>query len=570
MFIPTTPEEVNKRGWKALDVIIVSGDTYIDSSYNGAAVIGHWLIDNGFRVGIVCQPDIDSDKDIIRLGEPGLFWSVTAGAVDSMVANYTPTNKFRKDDDFTPGGINDRRPDRACIAYTNLIKKYIKGKPVVLGGIEASLRRIAHYDAWSDSVRRSILFDSKADVITYGMAELSNLELAQRMRDGKDISDVRGICRIGKEPPSGGYIGMPAYEKCAEDKNDFIKAFKIFYENNDPVSSKGIFQKHGDRYLIQNPPSRHLTSEELDRIYSLDYENAVHPYYLKKGAVRAMDTIKNSITSHRGCYGECSFCAISVHQGRTVISRSEGSIISEAERIASGPGFNGIIYDVGGPTANMYGIECSIKPVKGACKDKKCLYPKPCPYLPIDHSKQIALLKKMSEIPGVKKVMVASGIRYDMVIFDRKKGAEYVDRVVGNHVSGQLKVAPEHTVPHVLELMCKPGPDILIKFKEMFDESNKKQGKDQFLTYYLMAAHPGCYEEDMEELNNFVHRELKTNPEQVQIFTPTPSTVSTLMYHTRRDLDNTKNLKSEHSMQTKQKQKDILLGSKGKGYEKRR
>ncbi|MCL2333372.1 MAG: YgiQ family radical SAM protein, partial [Candidatus Methanoplasma sp.] len=216
MFIPTTPEEVNKRGWKALDVIIVSGDTYIDSSYNGAAVIGHWLIDNGFRVGIVCQPDIDSDKDITRLGEPGLFWSVTAGAVDSMVANYTPTNKFRKDDDFTPGGINDRRPDRACIAYTNVIKKYIKGKPVVLGGIEASLRRIAHYDAWSDSVRRSILFDSKADLITYGMAELSNLELAQRMRDGKDISDVRGICRIGKEPPSGGYIGMPAYEKCAE------------------------------------------------------------------------------------------------------------------------------------------------------------------------------------------------------------------------------------------------------------------------------------------------------------------------------------------------------------------
>ncbi len=568
MFIPTTPEEIKKRGWKGLDAVIVSGDTYIDSPYNGASVIGHWLIDNGFRAGIICQPDMDSEKDISRLGEPELFWSVTAGSVDSMVANYTPTNKRRKDDDFTPGGVNDRRPDRACIAYANLIKKHIIGRPIVLGGIEASLRRVAHYDAWSDSVRRSILFDSKADMITYGMAELSNLELAQRMRDGKDTADIRGICRSGKEPPAG-YVKMPSYENCAEEKDAFIKAFRIFYENNDPLSSKGICQKHGDRYLIQNPPQRHLTVEEMDRIYSMDYEDAVHPYYLKDGAVKAMDTIKNSITSHRGCYGECSFCAISVHQGRTVISRSEDSIISEAERIASRKGFNGIIYDIGGPTANMYGIECSKKLVKGPCKDKKCLYPKPCSYLPIDHSRQISLLKKVSEIPGVKKVMVTSGIRYDMVVSDQKKGMDYVDRIVGNHVSGQLKVAPEHISPHILELMCKPGPDVLLKFKKMFDDSNAGQGKDQFLTYYFIVAHPGCYMEDMEELYRFVHKELKTNPEQVQIFTPTPSTVSTMMYHTRRDYENTKNLKSEHSMQMKQKQKDVLLGPKAAEYGKK-
>ena len=568
MFIPTTQDEVKKRGWKGLDIIIVSGDTYIDSYYNGASVIGHWLIDNGFRVGMISQPDAESEKDIARLGEPELFWSVTAGSVDSMVANYTPTNKRRKDDDFTPGGINDRRPDRACIAYTNLIKKYIKGRPIVLGGIEASLRRVAHYDAWSDSVRRSILFDSKADIITYGMAELSNLELANAMRDGKDTSGIRGICRIGKEPLAT-HIRMPPYEDCMSNKDSFIKAFRIFYENNDPASAKGIFQKHGDRYLIQNPPSRTLTTEELDRVHSSDYENAVHPYYLKDGEVKAMETIKNSITSHRGCYGECSFCAISVHQGRTVVSRSEGSIVSEAERIASRPGFNGIIYDIGGPTANMYSIECSKKLIKGACRDRKCLYPKPCPYLPIDHSKQISLLKKVSSIPGVKKVMVTSGIRYDMITSDRVRGREYVDQIVGNHVSGQLKVAPEHVVPHVLELMCKPDPDVLIKFKKMFDESNEKQGKNQFLTYYLMAAHPGCYEEDMEELNRFVHRELKTNPEQIQIFTPTPSTVSTMMYHTRRDYDNTKNLKSEHSMQMKQKQKDILLEPKRGEYGQR-
>ena len=558
MFIPTTQEEIKKRGWKKLDIVIVSGDTYIDSPYNGAAVIGHWLIENGFRVGIICQPDSDSDKDITRLGEPELFWSVSAGCVDSMVANYTPTNKRRKDDDFTPGGMNDRRPDRACIAFTNLIKKHIKGRPIVLGGIEASLRRVAHYDFWSDSVRRSILFDSKADLITYGMAELSNLELAQRMKDAKDISDIRGICRIGKDLPDD-YIKMPSYEDCASNKDDFIKAFRIFYENNDPIVSKGICQKHGDRFLIQNPPSRILTAAELDRIHSLDYENAVHPFYLKDGAVKAMETIKNSIISHRGCYGECSFCSISVHQGNIVVSRTEDSIIAEAKRIASTPGFNGIIYDVGGPTANMYGIECSKKLVKGSCKDKKCLYPKPCSYLAIDHSKQMALLKKISEIPGVKKVMVASGIRHDMIVFDRVNGQKYVDQLVGNHVSGQLKIAPEHVSSHVLELMNKPGPDVLIEFKKMFDSSNKEQGKDQYLTYYLMAAHPGCYQEDMEELYRFVHKELKTNPEQVQIFTPTPSTVSTMMYHTRRDYDNTKDLKSEHSMQMKQKQKDTLL-----------
>ena len=569
MFIPTAAEEAEKRGWNELDIVIVSGDTYIDSYYNGAAVIGHWLIDHGFRVGIVCQPDIDSERDITRLGEPKLFWSVTAGSLDSMVANYTPTNKRRKDDDLTPGGVNDRRPDRACIAYTNLIKKHLKGRPIVLGGIEASLRRVAHYDVWSDSVRRSILFDSKADIITYGMAELSNLELAARIRDGKDITDIRGICRIGKELPDN-YVRMPSYEKCAESKDDFIKAFRIFYENNDPISSTGISQKHGDRYLIQNPPSRTLTADELDRIHSMDYENAVHPYYLRNGPVKAMDTTKNSIISHRGCYGECSFCALSVHQGRVVVSRSEGSIIAEAERIASAPGFNGIIYDVGGPTANMYGIECSKKLVKGACKDRKCLYPKPCPYLPIDHSKQISLLKRISDIRGVKKVVIASGIRHDMVVCDRLNGRNYVDRVVGSHVSGQLKIAPEHIVPHVLELMCKPGPDVLIEFKGMFDDSNTKLGKEQFLTYYLMAAHPGCYETDMEELDRFVHRELKTNPEQVQIFTPTPSTVSTMMYHTRRDYDNTKNLKSEHSMQMKQKQKDILLGPRGKEHEQKR
>lgn len=558
MFIPTTPDEVRKRGWKTLDVIIVSGDTYIDSSYNGAAVIGHWLIDNGFKVGIICQPDIKSDEDIGRLGEPNLFWSITAGCVDSMVANYTPTNKFRKDDDFTPGGVNDRRPDRACIAYTNLVKKYHKGKPIVLGGIEASLRRIVHYDFWSDSLRRPILFDSKADVITYGMAEQSNLLLAQCLRDGKDWHDIRGICYISRERPSG-YLVIPSYESCQESNDSFIEAFKTFYFNNDPLTAKGFVQRCGDRFLVHNPPSLLATTEMLDKIYEMDYEDCVHPYYANQGHVKSMDTIKNSVTTHRGCYGECNFCAIAVIQGRTVISRSEESILREVRRISQRRGFNGIINDVGGPTANMYGFECAKKMKAGPCQDKRCLYPRPCQYLPIDHSKHTHLLDEIRKIEGVRKVSIASGVRYDMIMADKTHGREYLTCLIRNHISGQMKVAPEHVSDEVLKLMGKPGRDVLLDFKKEFDSINSELGKEQFLTYYLIAAHPGCYDHHMEELSSFCRNYLKTNPEQVQIFTPTPSTVSTMMYYTRRDWSNTNNIKSEHSMQMKQVQKDIVL-----------
>lgn len=568
MFIPTTPEEVRARGWDSLDVILVSGDTYTDNSYNGAAVIGHWLIDNGFRVGIIAQPRTDSGDDITRLGMPELFWSVSAGCVDSMVANYTPTNKFRKDDDFTPGGINNRRPDRACIAYSNLIKRYAKGKPIVLAGIEASLRRVAHYDAWSDSVRRSVLFDAKADAIVYGMAELSTLELANCMRDGRDWHSVRGICYLSSAKPED-HDEIPSYEDCAADRGKFAQAFARFYRSCDPVTSRGLCQRHGDRYLVQNRPQRTVTPEELDAIYESDYENAVHPHYLRDGPVKAMETIRNSITTHRGCYGECSFCAIAVHQGRTVVSRTEGSIIREVERMASKPEFNGTIQDVGGPTANMYGIECSVKTTKGACTDRRCLGGKPCPRMPIDHSRQIRLLERISSVPGVKRVFVNSGIRYDMILADRANGQRYCDRIVGHHVSGQMKVAPEHVSPNVLRLMGKPSSDVLVKFKDMFDESNRRQGKRQFLTYYFMAAHPGCTDDDMRSLSEFCRNVLNTNPEQVQVFTPTPSTVSTMMYHSGRDMKG-REVRSEHSMQRKQRQKDIVVRRNAPGPAKGR
>ena len=560
MFIPATPKEMKELGWDSLDIIIVSGDTYIDSSYNGAAIIGHWLMKHGFKVGMIAQPRIDSDEDIGRLGEPDLFWSVTAGCVDSMVANYTPTNKFRKDDDFTPGGVNDRRPDRACIAYTNLIKKYHKGKPIVLGGVEASLRRFVHYDFWSDKLRRSILLDSKADIITYGMAELSNLRLAQHMRDGLDWRDIRGICYMSNEIPDG-FFEAPSYEDCIASNDSFIRAFKLFYRNNDPITAKGVAQGHGNRFLIQNPPSETLSSEQLDEIYEMDFENAVHPFYLKDGQVKAMETIRNSVTILRGCYGECNFCAIALMQGRTVTSRSEDSIIREVKRISSKKGFNGYINDVGGPTANMYGIECPKKLRSGACQNKRCLYPSPCKELPIDHSRYEVLLDKIRKMPGIKKVSIASGIRYDMIVADKVHGDDFLRHLCEHHISGQMKIAPEHVCDDVLRYMGKPGRNILLEFKRRFDRINDELGKDQFLTYYLIAAHPGCHERHMEELSSFCRNYLKTNPEQGQIFTPTPSTISTLMYHTRRNWENTNNIKAEHSMQMKQKQKDIVLNS---------
>ncbi|WP_293960948.1 YgiQ family radical SAM protein [uncultured Fusobacterium sp.] len=560
MFLPTTMEEVKKLGWNYLDIILISGDTYIDSSYNGSALIGKWLYKHGFKVGIIAQPDINSDVDIKRLGEPKLYWAVSAGCVDSMVANYTATKKKRRSDDFTPGGENTRRPDRASIAYTNLIKRHFKNSevPIVLGGIEASLRRITHYDYWSNNLRRPLIFDAKADILSYGMGEKSMLELARAIRDKKDWRNIRGLSYISKEIKEG-YLELPSYENCVRDKKEFIKAFETFYHNCDSILSKGLYQKCGDRYLIQNPPSENFSSRELDAIYSMDFERDVHPYYKKMGEVRALDTIKTSVTTHRGCYGECNFCAIAIHQGRTVISRTEDSIVDEVKEITKMKKFKGNIADVGGPTANMYQVECKKKLKFGACQDRRCLYPQKCPALKIDHSKQIDLLKRLKEIDKIKKIFIASGIRYDMILDDKKCGQMYMEEIIKDHVSGQMKIAPEHTEDKVLSLMGKQGKAPLKEFKEKFYQINKKLGKKQFLTYYLIAAHPGCNEKDMLDLKRFASAELRVNPEQVQIFTPTPSTYSTLMYYTEMDPFTGKKLFVEKDNGKKQKQKDILI-----------
>lgn len=564
MFLPTTVKEIKKLGWNELDVILISGDTYIDTSYNGTAVIGKVLLKAGFKVGIIAQPSIEDEKDILRLGIPKLYWGVSAGCVDSMVANYTALKKRRKSDDFTPGGENNRRPDRATIKYTNLIKQYTKDnpRPIVLGGIEASLRRISHYDFWTNKLRKSILFDAKADILSYGMGEKSMVSLAKAIEKGEDYRGIRGLCYIGKEEVEG-YELLPSHEDCVKSKEDFIKAFKIFYENNDPISAKGLCQKMDTRYLIQNPPALNLTSEELDEIYDIEYERDVHPYYKKDGHVKALDTIKNSITTHRGCYGECNFCAIAVHQGRRIIERSEKSIIKEAKVISGKKDFKGYISDCGGPTANMYGIECEKKKKLGSCKEKRCLYPEKCKGLDVNHNRYSKLLAKIKDLPKVKKVFVASGIRYDMILDDKKNGENFLEQLIQNHISGQMKVAPEHTEDKILDLMGKRGKSVLKKFNDKFYELNKKHEKKQFLTYYLIAAHPGCDEKEMKKLKEFTSAELKLNPEQVQIFTPTPSTYATLMYYTETNPFTGGKLYVEKEPFKKEKQKNILT-AKGK------
>ena len=540
MFLPTIRQEMDQLGWDQLDVILVTGDSYIDSPFIGIALIGKVLSHAGYRVGIIAQPDVHSDKDICRLGEPRLFWGVSGGSIDSMVANYTALKKKRKSDDYTPGGINDRRPDRATIVYTNLIRRFFKNTlPIVLGGIEASLRRIAHYDFWSDRIRSSILFDAKANYILYGMAEKSIIELADGLKAGNDVQSIRGLCYISNKTDlariQGEYLELPSYETVKQDNNALIDMFHVFYQNSDPLTAKGLYQKHGTRYLIQNPPSPCLTQDEMDAVYALDFERAQHPHYENQGPVKALQTIRFSIPTHRGCYGECNFCSIAVHEGRRVQWRSSESILKEARQLTRHPDFKGYILDVGGPTANMYGIECQKKITRGHCRKKRCLYPVVCPLLKADHHKQIELLNQIRQIKGVKKVFVASGIRYDLLLSDEGCGKQYLQTVINHHVSGQMKIAPEHTEDKVLHLMGKSGKASLLTFKELFDQMSHTAGKKQFLTYYLIAAHPGCTEKDMQNLKRFVSHKLKIYPEQVQVFTPLPSTYSALMYATQMD-----------------------------------
>ena len=564
MFLVTTHEEMKQRGWSQLDIILITSDAYIDSPYMGVSVVGRVLEHAGYKVGIIGQPDVKSDVDITRLGEPRLFWGVSGGSVDSMVSNYTATKKFRNSDDYTPGGINNKRPDRASLVYTNLIRQHFKNTvPIMLGGIEASLRRVTHYDFWSNKLRKPILFDAKADYLLYGMSDKSILEFADALNKGIYPLNIRGLCYISKEPKEE-YLSLPSHAETLNDKLKFMDMFDIFYHNNDPISAKGLCQKVDDRYLIQNPPALYLTTEEMDEVSALPFMRDAHPYHKKDGAIKALETIKFSISTHQGCYGECSFCAISVHQGRTIRSRSENSIIKEAKHFTTYKDFKGIISDLGGPTANMYGYECHKKVTKGTCEEKSCMFPKLCKALKPTHKKQLDLLRKVRALPGIKKAFVASGIRYDLISDDKAYGYEYLKEIVEHHLSGQMKIAPEHIDDEILALMGKPGKESLVEFKALFDRLSRESGKKQFLTYYLIAAHPGCEEKHMHSLKQFASNVLKINPEQAQIFTPTPSTYATLMYYTGLHPITRKPIFVEKDMHKKERQKEIVVSKERK------
>lgn len=559
-FLPTTRADMDARGWDYCDVILVSGDAYIDSPFIGVAMVGRMLERLGYRVGMIGQPDVKSPNDIMRLGEPRLYWGVSGGSVDSMVSNYTATKKFRNSDDYTPGGKNDKRPDRALSVYCNLIRQHFKNTvPIVIGGIEGSLRRVTHYDYWTNKLRKPILFDSKADVLIYGMGETALEELSKAIAEKRDYTDIRGICYISKEPKPE-YHQMPSHAECLEDKEKYIDLFDLFYDNNDPIAANGLCQPVDTRFLIQNPPCDHLNEDEMDANSNLPFTRELHPFYAKMGKVKCLETIKFSIMTHHGCWGECNFCAIGVHQGRTIRTRSEENILAEAKDFNKYKDYKGIISDVGGPTANMYGYECNKKLKLGTCDYQRCVDASHlCQSMKPDHSRNINLLRQVRQVEGVRKAFVASGVRYDLITEDKKHGYEYLKEMVKHHISGQMKVAPEHTQQHVLELMGKPGKQTLIDFKKLYDKLNQEEGKQQFLTYYLIAAHPGCEDKDMHELKRFTTDELQMNPEQAQVFTPTPGTYSAVMYYTEMDPKTRKKIFVEKDTKRKERQKQIVV-----------
>ena len=530
-YLITTKAEMDERGWAELDFVIISGDAYVDHPSFAPTVIGRLLESYGYRVGIIAQPDWNDVNAFKVLGKPRLASLVTAGNLDSMLNKFTAAKKHRRDDGYSPGGESGRRPDRATVVYANRMREAFKGVPVVIGGIEASLRRFAHYDYWSDTVRRSILMDSKADVLIYGMGEKQIREIAEALDKDqlqKRLPAIKGICYVANTVPENA-IECPSYEAISADKEIFAKAFKMQFDEQDPYYGKTVAQGHGNRYIVQNSPALPLTQEEMDHVYSLPYTRKWHPMYDAAGGVPALAEVQFSITSHRGCFGSCSFCAITSHQGRIIQNRSHQSILDEAHRMTTMDGFKGYIHDVGGPTANFRHVACDKQLKVGACKGKTCAAPKACPQLNTNHDDYVSILRKVRNVKGVKKVFVRSGLRYDYVLDDNNK--DFVRELCEHHVSGQLKVAPEHVSEHVTTIMGKANKSYFLKFKSWFDEANHKLGKQQFLVPYFMSSHPGCTLEDAIELAEFL-RDQNMTPEQVQDFIPTPGSLSTAMYYT--------------------------------------
>ena len=536
-YLPVTRQEMLEKGWERPDFVYVTGDAYVDHPSFGHAIISRILEANGYKVAIIAQPDWKRDDSITEFGKPRLGFLVTSGNMDSMVNHYTVSKKKRSNDAYTPGGKMGKRPDYATTVYCNLIKRTYKDVPIIIGGIEASLRRLAHYDYWSNKLKRSVLMDSGADLLIYGMGEHAIVEVADALNSGLDVKDITfipGTVYKAKDIESV-YQGivLPDYESLLEDKMEYAKSFKIQYGNTDPFSARPLIEQYGNKqYIVQNPPSKPLTMQEMDDVYELPYMRSYHPSYEKEGGIPAIKEIKFSLTSNRGCFGGCSFCALTFHQGRIVQCRSHESLIREAKLMTKDPEFKGYIHDVGGPTANFRSAACKKQNTKGACPNKQCLFPEPCKNLEADHSDYLKLLEKLRNIPGVKKVFIRSGIRFDYVLADSKD--DFLRELCKHHISGQLRVAPEHVSDKVLKMMGKPGNAVYTRFVKQFNEMNQKLGMEQYLVPYLMSSHPGSDLKEAVTLAEYI-RDLGYMPEQVQDFYPTPSTISTCMYYTGVD-----------------------------------
>ncbi|MDY5023314.1 MAG: YgiQ family radical SAM protein [Blautia sp.] len=533
-FLPVTKEEMLRRGWSCVDFVYITGDAYVDHPSFGPAIISRLLESRGYRVGMIPQPDWRKKESVQVFGEPRLGFLVTAGNMDSMVNHYTVSKKHRQKDAYSPGGEMGLRPDRAVVVYSNLIRQTYKKTPIILGGIEASLRRMAHYDFWDNCLKRSVLMDSGADLISYGMGEHSILEIAEALQNQIPVQELTYIpgtvYRSRSTQRAYNVIELPSFEELSADKKAYARSFAVQYKNTDPFTASPLAESYGTKgYVIQNPPASPLSMEEMDDIYDLAYTYQYHPMYEEKGGIPALEEIKFSLTSNRGCFGGCSFCALTFHQGRILQVRSHDSLIREAERLTKQPDFKGYIHDVGGPTADFRQPSCNKQLTKGVCMERQCLFPTPCKNLTVDHSDYVKLLRKLREIPGVKKVFIRSGVRFDYVVADRDK--TFLRELVEHHVSGQLRVAPEHVSDQVLHYMGKPSHQVYQQFLKEYEKENKQTGKQQYAVPYFMSSHPGCTMKEAVKLAEYV-RDLGFTPEQVQDFYPTPSTLSTCMYYT--------------------------------------
>ena len=563
-------EDMKKRGWTQADFVFVIGDAYVDHPSFGPAIISRLLERYGYKVCMIAQPDWKNDKSIDVFGRPRLGFLVCGGNMDSMVNHYSVSKKRRQKDAYSPGGQMGLRPDYATTVYCNLIRRTYKDVPIIIGGIEASLRRMAHYDYWSDKLKHSILVDSSADILSYGMGEHSMIEIAEALDSGidvKDITFVRGTCYRTKDIsglPEDSII-LPDYDSLSKDRLEYARSFYTQYINTDPYSAKPLVEGYGNRgYVVQNPPAYPLTQMEMDDVYDLPYMNNYHPIYEESGGIPAISEIKFSLTSNRGCFGGCSFCALTFHQGRIIQTRSHESLIKEAERMTHDPDFKGYIHDVGGPTANFRHKSCAKQDTYGVCTNKQCLFPEPCRNLKVDHKDYVELLRKLEAVPGVKKVFIRSGIRFDYVMADSSD--EFLKELCEKHISGQLRVAPEHVSDNVLRMMGKPQNSVYEKFIERYKRVNAKTGKQQYVVPYLMSSHPGSTLKEAVELAEYV-RDIGYMPEQVQDFYPTPSTISTCMYYTGVDPRTMKPVYVPHNPHEKAMQKALMMYRKPENYD---